>query len=161
MGRSSVILDPFILNFLVVNDGGRDRSSVAEQRLIHQWLRVRIAPCALVSIVLLIRYLKEVYLYTLGSVSSTSVSSTHYRARPSVCWMIASKNIHKEFYWVFKLQSRCSYKFRNDGYESLSEGKWIEMKMGKKTMLQKVRRMYFNLFEKSFKCAKKSILEQL
>ena len=127
MGRSSVILDPFILNFLVENDWGRDRSSVAEQHLILQRLQVWIAPCALVSRVLLI-------------------SSPHFQARPSVCWMIVSKNIHHEFYWVFKLQSRCSYKFRNDGYESLSEGKWIDMKMGKKTRLQKVRRMYFNFF---------------
>ena len=58
----------------------------------------------------------------------TSVCSSHHCARPLVCRISINKDALYEFR---EFQSRSSYKCGNEGYESLSKGKWINRKMEK------------------------------
>ena len=45
----------------------------------------------------------------------TSVCFSHYRVRPSVCWISINKDVLYEFHWLVKLQSRSSHKCGNVG----------------------------------------------
>ena len=48
-----------------------------------------------------------------------------------MCWISLNKDVFYEFHLLFELQSKRSYEGRNEGYESLSEGKRIERKIEK------------------------------
>ena len=50
-------------------------------------------------------------------------------------WISLNKDVFYEFHLLFELQSKRSYEGRNEGYESLSEGKWIERKIEKSKKL--------------------------
>ena len=49
-----------------------------------------------------------------------------------MCWISVDKDVHNEFHWLFEFQSRSIHMCRNDEFESLSEGKQIEEKVGNK-----------------------------
>ena len=61
----------------------------------------------------------------------TSVYSSHHCARPSLCWISPKRDVLCKFHSLFELQSKSSRKWGNERFESPSEGKQIERKMGK------------------------------
>ena len=78
-------------------------------------------------------------------------AQTHHRARTSVRWKSVNLDVLYEFHWLFKLQSRSSHEYGNEGYESLLEG---QRKMIKIFVLSPYVQCFFKLISSQGSTAK-------
>ena len=50
------------------------------------------------------------------------MGSSHHRVMPLMRWIRVNKDLICKFHWLFELQAKSNHKWKNDGFESLSEG---------------------------------------